>query len=137
MYCLYKIQVNLMASLNFDRFLINQMFTCTKHNQTKECIIHPDPDQCSHLDFRWIRELTSLLTERNELDKNIPVTRNISISKKMYFKIKSILGELKLLYKKDLHDPENHDGVITHLQPDILECEVKWALGSYKQSQWR
>ena len=33
------------------------------------------------------------------------------------------------LYKKD-HDPDNHDGVITHLQPDILECEVKWALGS-------
>ena len=34
------------------------------------------------------------------------------------------------LYKKDLHDPDNHDGVITHLQPDYLECEVKWALGS-------
>jgi len=34
------------------------------------------------------------------------------------------------LYKKYLHDPDNHDGVITHLQPDILECEVKWALGS-------
>ena len=34
------------------------------------------------------------------------------------------------LYKKDLHDPDNHDGVITHLQPNILECEVKWALGS-------
>ena len=34
------------------------------------------------------------------------------------------------LYKKDLNDPENHDGVITHLVPDILECEVKWALGS-------
>ena len=34
------------------------------------------------------------------------------------------------LYKKDLHDPDNHDGVITHLQPDILECEVKWTLGS-------
>ena len=33
-------------------------------------------------------------------------------------------------YKKDLHDPDNHDGVITHLEPDILECEVKWALGS-------
>ena len=33
------------------------------------------------------------------------------------------------LYKKD-HDPDNHDGVITHLEPDILECEVKWALGS-------
>ena len=36
----------------------------------------------------------------------------------------------KQLYKKDLHDPDNHDGVITHLEPDILECEVKWALGS-------
>ena len=34
------------------------------------------------------------------------------------------------LYKKDLNDPDNHNGVITHLQPDILECEVKWALGS-------
>ena len=34
------------------------------------------------------------------------------------------------LHKKDLHDPDNHDGVITHLEPDILECEVKWALQS-------
>ena len=34
------------------------------------------------------------------------------------------------LYKKDHHDPDNHDGVITHLEPDILECEVKWALES-------
>ena len=34
------------------------------------------------------------------------------------------------LYKKDLNDPDNHNGVITHLEPDILECEVKWALGS-------
>ena len=34
------------------------------------------------------------------------------------------------LYKKDLHDPDNYDGVITHLKPDILDCEVKWALGS-------
>ena len=32
--------------------------------------------------------------------------------------------------KEDLHNPDNHDGVITHLEPDILECEVKWALGS-------
>src|SRR5574341_1421780 len=36
----------------------------------------------------------------------------------------------KELYKKDLHDPDNHNGVITHLEPDILECEFKWALGS-------
>ena len=34
------------------------------------------------------------------------------------------------VYKKDLHNPDNHDGVITHLEPDILECEVKWALES-------
>ena len=34
------------------------------------------------------------------------------------------------LYKIDLHDPDNHDGMITHLEPDILECEVKWASGS-------
>ena len=34
------------------------------------------------------------------------------------------------LYKKDLHDPDNHDGMITHLEPDILECKVKWSLGS-------
>ena len=34
------------------------------------------------------------------------------------------------VYKKDLHDPDNHDGVIIHLEPDILECKVKWALGS-------
>ena len=34
------------------------------------------------------------------------------------------------LYKKELHDPDNHNGVITHLEPNILECEVKWALGS-------
>ena len=53
------------------------------------------------------------------------------------------------LYKEDPQDPDNHDAVITHLVPDILECEVKWALGSitmkkkkkrkhhYEQSQWR
>ena len=34
------------------------------------------------------------------------------------------------LYKKDLHDPDEHNGMITHLEPDIMECEVKWALGS-------
>ena len=39
-------------------------------------------------------------------------------------------GYTEELYKKDLHDPDNHDGVITHLEPDILECEVKWPLGS-------
>ena len=44
--------------------------------------------------------------------------------------IKKRWQEYKELYKKELHDPNNHDGVITHLEPDILECEVKWALES-------
>ena len=39
------------------------------------------------------------------------------------------------LYKKDLHDQDNHDGVITHLEPDILKCEVKWALGSITKNK--
>ena len=39
------------------------------------------------------------------------------------------------LYKKDLHDPDNHDGMITHLEPDILECEVKWALESITRNK--
>ena len=41
------------------------------------------------------------------------------------------------LYKKNLHDPNNHDGVITHLEPDILECEDKWALGSISANKAR
>ena len=41
------------------------------------------------------------------------------------------------LYKKDLHDPDKHNGVITHLEPDILECEVKWALGSITMNKAR
>ena len=59
-----------------------------------------------------------------------------------YFKVKNNNNKFKKaedikrwqeyteLYKKHLHDPDNYDGVITHLEPDILECEVKWALGS-------
>ena len=39
------------------------------------------------------------------------------------------------LYKKDLHDPDNHSDVITHLEPDILECEVRWALGSITRNK--
>ena len=44
--------------------------------------------------------------------------------------IKKRWQEYSELYKKDLHDPDNHNGVITHLDPDIMECEVKWDLGS-------
>ena len=44
--------------------------------------------------------------------------------------IKKRWQEYTELYKRDLNDPDNHDGVITHLEPDILECKIKWALGS-------
>ena len=39
------------------------------------------------------------------------------------------------MYKNDIHDPDNHDSVITHLEPDILECKVKWALGSITKTK--
>ena len=41
------------------------------------------------------------------------------------------------LYKKDLHDPHNHNGVVTHIEGDILECEIKWALGSITMNKAR
>ena len=43
---------------------------------------------------------------------------------------KLALEKAEELHKTDLHDPDNHNGMITHLEPDVLECEVKWALGS-------
>ena len=49
--------------------------------------------------------------------------------------IKKRWQEYTELYKKDLHNPDNHDGVITHLKPDILECEVKWALESITKNK--
>ena len=49
--------------------------------------------------------------------------------------IKKRWKEYTELYKNGLHDPDNHDGVTTHLGPDILECEVKWALGSITTSK--
>ena len=50
--------------------------------------------------------------------------RNLLVTKLYKKRWKEYTEEL---YKKDLHDPDNHDGVITHLEPDILECEVKWS----------
>ena len=56
------------------------------------------------------------------------VTVNIAVICCLYLYLKEILNFSLRLVKKDLHDQDNHDGVITHLEPDILECEVKWAL---------
>ena len=49
--------------------------------------------------------------------------------------IKKRWQEYSELYRKDLHDPDNHNGVITHLESDILECEIKWALGNITMSK--
>ena len=49
--------------------------------------------------------------------------------------LKKTWQEYTELYKKDLQDPDNHDDVITHLEPDILECEIKWALGSISMNK--
>ena len=49
--------------------------------------------------------------------------------------IKKRWKEYTELYKNDLHDPDNHNGVVSHLEPDIMECEVKWALGSITMNE--
>ena len=54
----------------------------------------------------------------------------IVLSRPLPLQFKNTQEYTEELYKKDLHDPDNDDGVVTHLEPDILECEVKWALGS-------
>ena len=66
---------------------------------------------------------TSTIKDRNGM--NLKETDNI----------KKRWQEYTELYKKDLHEPDNPNGVITHLEPDILECEVKWALGSITKNK--
>ena len=76
--------------------------------------------QCTGVQVRsLIRELRSIIKDKNGID----LTEAEDIKKRWQ-------EYTEELYKKDLHDPDNHDGMITHLEPDILECEVKWTLGS-------
>ena len=94
-------------------------------------------DQCKEI------EENNRLGKTRDLFKKIRDTKGTNISYKMSSikdrngmdlteteDIKKRWQEYTELYKKDLHDPDNHDGVITHLEPDIMGCEVKWALGS-------
>ena len=94
-------------------------------------------DQCKEI------EENNRMGKTRDLFKNIRVTKGTFHAKMGSIKdrngmdlteaenIKKRLQEyIEELYRKDLHDQDNHDGVITHLEPDILECEVKWALGS-------
>ena len=75
--------------------------------------------------FKKIRDTKGIFDAKMGLIKDI---NGMSLTKAEY--IKKRWQEYKELYKKDLHGPDKHSGVITHLEPDILECEVRWALGS-------
>ena len=75
--------------------------------------------------FKKIRDTKGIFDAKMGLIKDI---NSMSLTKAEY--IKKRWQEYKELYKKDLQDPDNHDGLITHLEPDILECKVKWALES-------
>ena len=68
----------------------------------------------------------STIKDRNGMD----LTEAEDIKKKLIWTKNSVQECMEELYKKDLNDPGNHDGVITHLEPDMLECKVKWALVS-------
>ena len=74
--------------------------------------------------FKKIRDTMSSIKDRNDID--LTQAENIKTRWQEY---------TEELYKKELHDPDNHDGVITDLEPDILECEVKWALGSITRTK--
>ena len=69
--------------------------------------------------FKKIRDTKGTLKDRNSME--LTEAENIKKRWQEY---------TEELYRKDLHDPDNHDGAITNLEPDILECKVKWALGS-------
>ena len=68
--------------------------------------------------------------ENNRMGNIRYLFKKIGMDLKETEDIKKRLQEYIEQYKKDLHDLDNHDGVITHLEPDIVECKVKWALGS-------
>ena len=94
-------------------------------------------DQCKEI------EKNNRMGKTSDLFKKIRETKETSHTKMGSIKDRNVMDlteaeDIKKrwqeyteeLYKKDLHDPDNHDGVITHLEPDILQCEVKWALES-------
>ena len=90
-------------------------------------------DQCKEI------EENNRMGKTRDLFKKIRDTKGIFHAKMSSIKdrngmdlteAENIKKSCKRLDKKDLHDPDNHDGVVTHLEPDILECKVMWALGS-------
>ena len=119
----------------------------THLNAEVQRIARRDKEACLSYHCREIEE-NSRLVKTRDLFKKIRDTKGKSCVKMKTIKdrngmdlreaedIKKRLQEYtEELYKKDLHDPDNNEGVIIHLEPDILECEVKWALGSITASK--
>ena len=99
-------------------------------DQCKEIEEHNRTGKMSNL-FKKIRDIKGTFHEKMGSIKNrnsIDLTEAEDIKKRWQ-------EYTEELYRKDLHDPDIHDGVITHLEPDILECEVKWALGSITRTK--
>ena len=93
------------------------------HNTVQEAVIKTTPKKKKCKKARWLSEEAFHIAEKRKEAKDI---------KKRWQEY------TEELYKKDLHDPDNHDGVITHLEPDILECNVKWALENITMNKaWR
>ena len=102
----------------------------------REAISKGEKDHCKAI------EQSNRVGKTRNLFKKLRDTKGIFHAKMSSIKDKNGIGLQKQMvlrkggknteepYKKDLNDPDNHDGVITHLEPDILECKVKWALGS-------
>ena len=116
-----------------ERYIyLNAEFQRIAKRDKKACF----SDQCKEI------EQNNRIGKTRDLFKKIRDTKGTFHAKMSTIKDRSGMGlteaedikerwqECTELYKKDLHDPDNQDGVITHLEPDILECEVKWALGS-------
>ena len=83
--------------------------------------------------FKKIRDTKGTFNAKMDTikDRNcMGLTEAEDIQKRKQESIQKRLQEYTELYKNDLHDPDNHNGMITHLEPDILECKVKWTLGS-------
>ena len=102
-----------------------------------------------HLNAESLRDQCKEIEENNRMEKTRDLFKKIRDSKGTFHAKKGTVKDrngmdltevenikqrwqeyTKEIFKKDLHDPDNHDAVITHIEPDILECEIKWALGS-------
>ena len=99
-------------------------------------------DQCKEIEENNRKGKTRDLFKKIRYQGNISCKHGLNKGQKWYGHnrsedIEKRWQEYTELYKKDLHDPDHHDGMITHLEPDILECEVKWALGSITMNKAR